>query len=306
MAKYIKPGREFNEAAQKEFQIFMANTLFASGFGFSKETRALMESTEKAHLTFTATAYVKMQFLIHKFSGEVAWHGVCRRTSDDKSEFVVEDILVYPQEVGSATVNTDQQDYQEWLYNQPDEVFNNIRFQGHSHVNMPVNPSGVDLDHQKNLLSQMADDMFYVFVIWNKRNERTVMIYDYLRNLFFDTKDVEVDISNDDQGFFDIVFAEEIAKTKPAATYTYANSYTNPSTLAKTSSVKATTVATTPTTAPTNTGIVSNQKPTGNGAVSRADGYAGTSCGNTYYLGQGQWVDDDYGCEGLASRWYED
>jgi len=158
-----------------------------------------------------------------EFKDEVAWHGsVCRmvndgragnsRTSDDEkvsasktldvsdfvSEFIIEDIFVYPQEVTGSTVNTDQVAYTEWLYGLDDDTFNTIRMQGHSHVNMGVSPSGVDDKHRQQILDQLEPDMFYIFMIWNKSLSTHTLIYDMASNILYEDKDVEVRLIEDD------------------------------------------------------------------------------------------------------------
>ena len=91
-----------------------------------------------------------------------------------------------------TNVNTDQKEYTQWLYAQEDEVFNAIRMQGHSHVNMGTSPSSVDLTHQEEILNQLDDDMFYIFMIWNKRLEHTVKIYDLASNTLYEDADIDL------------------------------------------------------------------------------------------------------------------
>lgn len=160
----------------------------------------------RATLFFTETAWAKMQYLVAVYDTEAAWHGVVKRIKDGESNFVVTDILVYPQEVSGATVNTDQTKYQEWLYSLDDDTFNNLKFQGHSHVNMATSPSPTDLDHQQSLVAQLDHSMFYIFVIWNKSNQRTVMIYDMAANTLFENSDVDVKVIQDDSvGFLKLM-----------------------------------------------------------------------------------------------------
>lgn len=112
--------------------------------------------------------------------------------------------MVYPQIVTGSQVDTDTVEYAKWLDwfddNEP-ETFRNIRMQGHSHVNFSCNPSSVDTSHQKDLLSQVRADQFYIFLIWNKKDERTILIYDFGKNILFETKDVEVKIIEDENSF---------------------------------------------------------------------------------------------------------
>lgn len=199
------------------------------------------KSDVRATLYFTAAAYMKMQYLIAVFDTEAAWHGVVKRVNDGESTFVVTDILVYPQEVTGATVTTDQIKYQEWLYDLDDDVFNSLRFQGHSHVNMGVTPSPVDIDNQTSILSQIEDDMFQIFVIWNKKNDRTIKIVDKAMNTIFDTSDVDVKIlaEDDRDGFYKLMSDAKEMITKKSYTWTSGwyqskvGSYTSPTAASK-------------------------------------------------------------------------
>lgn len=162
-------------------------------------------------------AWEKMQLLVKEFDKEVAWHGIAERC-EEKDTYLISDILVYPQEVTGSTVTTDQSKYENWLMSHDDEVFNNIRMQGHSHVNMAVSPSSVDLSLYERILDQLSSDMFYIFMIWNKRGEKTVKIYDLRENILFETADVTVTI----KGMEDMTeFLEEAKELVVTKTYNY-------------------------------------------------------------------------------------
>jgi len=144
----------------------------------------------------TQEAHKKMLTLVMDFTDEVGWHGTVSRLGDN--EFIIEDIFVYPQEVTSNTVNTDQFLYSEWLYGLDDETFDKIRMQGHSHVNMGVSPSGVDNKHRAQILDQLEPDMFYIFMVWNKSLAVHTLIYDMQRNILYEDNDVDVQLLGDD------------------------------------------------------------------------------------------------------------
>ena len=170
-----------------------------------------------AVLWLTPEAYNKTVALVTAFSDEVAWHGIAARYG--KGEFIIEDIMVYPQEVTGSTVNTDQDGYTKWLYEFDDDLFNRIRMQGHSHVNMGVSPSGVDSGHREKILSQLDGDMFYIFMVWNKRLETHTLIYDMARNVLYDDDDVEVKIVGDDSMDVFLADAKEKVQKKKAVAY---------------------------------------------------------------------------------------
>ena len=160
-------------------------------------------------------AYKKIIALVTGFTDEVGWHGTVSRVNDNPSEFVVEDIFVYPQEVTGSTVNTDQKAYTEWLYALEDDTFNKIRMQGHSHCNMGVSPSGVDDKHRQQILDMLEADMFYIFMIWNRSLSIHTLVYDMAQNVLYEDKDVEVKLLNGED--MDNFLADaQVKVTKPS------------------------------------------------------------------------------------------
>lgn len=162
--------------------------------------------SEKAHITFTPTAWIKMHTIVATCDKEAAWNATAVRDPDTPNGYIIKDVFVYPQEVTGVTVDRDAGAYMEWLNKFPDDVFNEIRVQGHSHVNMPVSPSGTDIEHQQEILDQMSGDMFYIILIVNKDMDIYVKIVDLLSNLIFESADVTYSI----QGFGLGEFLDEI------------------------------------------------------------------------------------------------
>ena len=196
MAKIIKITPECLQEIKRDFEKLLEDAKLADGkISFTKSFSTIKR---EATVWFTEIAWNKMQALVKEFDKEVAWHGLaCRGPDPEKDEYVISDILVYPQEVTGATVNTDQEKYQSWLMGHEDDVFNNIRMQGHSHVNMGVTPSTVDNSLYERILDQLDDTMFYIFLIYNKRGDKTYKIYDLAKNVLFETGDVTVKVMQD-------------------------------------------------------------------------------------------------------------
>ena len=163
----------------------MSGGVFNYSYDFAKK------DGPKAKLCFTPDAYLKTISLVNHFGGEVGWHGVIER-GEEENEFIVSDILVYPQLVTGSTVNTDQEEYQNWCQQVPDETFNKMHFHGHSHVNFSVSPSTVDMEHRNKIVSQLGENDFYVFAITNKKGDWSVAIYDMPANKLFETEDVDI------------------------------------------------------------------------------------------------------------------
>lgn len=223
MAKIIKLTPDCLTEIRKDFEAALAGAKLSDGrINFTKSFGVIQR---KATVYFSEIAWLKMQTLIREFDKEVAWHGLAYRGEDpEKDEYIIKDILVYPQEVTGATVTTDQSKYQMWLMEHDDDVFNNIRMQGHSHVNMSTNPSGVDTSLYDRILDQLDDTMFYIFLIYNKRGEKTFKIYDLAKNVLFETSDVTVKVMDDGLGL-DAFLADAKSKVQDRV---YSPGYTRP------------------------------------------------------------------------------
>ena len=219
MSKVIKLTTEQLQECRKDFDTALSTMKLTDGkISFIKTIAC---PNEKATLYFDPLAWRKMQTLVKEFDKEVAWPGVAYRGEDEtKNEYFITDILVYPQKVTGSTVNTDQEKYEMWLMQHEDEVFNNIRMQGHSHVNMPTSPSPVDETHQAKILEQLEDDMFYIFLIWNKSNSKFIKIYDLKKNILFETIDVTVEILDDGSGIDEFLAdAKKLVEDRPTTYY---------------------------------------------------------------------------------------
>ena len=200
------------------------------GFETKAITIDLESSKERAELIFTPTAWLKMKALVDAFSTEVEWHGLVRRAS--KNSFVVEDILNFAHEASGATVTSQQEAYNKFLDSLSDDVFDKLKFHGHSHVYMDTSPSCVDMRYRKNVVSNTGMpteeyDEFQIFVIWNKRNEYEAQIYDLTNNILYGKKDIDVHVAMEDGTTLES-FIEEAKKLVTTATHTtagYNNSY---------------------------------------------------------------------------------
>lgn len=221
MARTIRLDSEqaYKSLLQK-FAEFLKGKKFTDGkVQFSTDIGEQKE--RKCAVTFTGAAWMKMQYLIAVVdTQEVGWYCTARRGDDeDKDEYFIDDIILYPQQITGATVTEDTDE--EWTNELPDEVFANMKAHGHSHVNFACNPSPTDLHHQDEVLSTVRDDSFFIFFIYNKKGESNWRIFDYAKNVRFDTADVDVYVE-EDGGFFDLIeqVPKRIKKKTYASTYT--------------------------------------------------------------------------------------
>lgn len=198
---------------------------------FSLEFSFAEIDNRKAHIYISPKAWVKMFHLICTFKSEVEWHGTVERI--DESSFLIKDILVAPHEVTGATVTSDQKKYEEWLDSLPDDIFNSLRFHGHSHVNMGVTPSGVDMTYRRHILGNIGiptpgKDLFYIFMIFNKSCEVSAQIYDLTNNALYENGDITIDTILDENQFLSefSVQAKCLVTERVSTPYTGYNGYT--------------------------------------------------------------------------------
>lgn len=208
MSMPIKPTPEI-KAELIEKCIQQIESMSAFNGTFKIELSYKYSDNDKARVTFTPLAWRKQKRLVADFTTEVGWHGVCKRDPEDPAHFIVEDIIIFPQAVTGATVTPSQEEYDMWKGMLPDEQFNNLRFHGHSHVNMDVNPSGTDTTYQKKLsdgiegadftaeeraavLEAMGDTCFYIFMIMNKSGKFWIRIRDMFYNIEYAPNEIEV------------------------------------------------------------------------------------------------------------------
>ena len=194
MPRPIKMSEEIIQQMVSEFEQAVRDLKTVDGKVSYTRAVTYKSTGAKVVIEFSSIAFLKMTALIREFSSEVAWHGTVERISP--KWFLVKDILVYPQKVTGATVNTDQEAYAKWMQELDDETFNSLRFQGHSHVNMGVSPSSTDIENQSRIVSQFGSaDHFYIFMIWNKSMDFSARVFDMSANSIYDTDEVEVNVA---------------------------------------------------------------------------------------------------------------
>ncbi len=215
MSRPIIMTEQYMRECREDFEKALTLTKLADGkLSF---TKVFTCGNQKATVFFAPEAWAKMVMLVKEFDQEVAWHGVAQRTgNEDANEYIISDILVYPQTVSGASVEMDTEEYANWIMeNVEDERFNSIRMQGHSHVNMSVSPSSVDLNHQEEILNMLGDEDFYIFMIWNKSFASNTKVYDMKKNVLFENSDVTVKIIGGSEDLDEFLkSARDMVKTK--------------------------------------------------------------------------------------------
>ncbi len=197
MSRIYKLSDEDIKQLTIDFYDFVKTSTFTNGSVVFNHKLPKLEN--KANLIISETAYVKMIKLVKTFGTEVQWHGIAKKKNT--GEYVIEDILLFPHEVTSTTVISNLEEYEKWLDGLTDEQFNNLRLHGHSHVNMGVTPSSVDMKYRYDTLSTMTPQQsnpFYIYLILNKRDDCSVEIYDLEDNVVYSNEDVNITIELSD------------------------------------------------------------------------------------------------------------
>lgn len=185
MAQRITLTKEDTNKATIAFKQFLTK-LKTPSFTFKYDlTQTDIPKDQRPTIEFTDIAFLKIKALVAQAPGEVGWLGTVTRNN---RHFSIHDVMVYPQTVTSATVTTDDKEYMKWSLKQN---INKLRFQAHSHVNMGTSPSGVDNDLYQQYCQQLDNEDFFIFMIFNKKNEFSCILYDKKNNLRYDTKDID-------------------------------------------------------------------------------------------------------------------
>ena len=200
---------------------------FTQAFEYPEDTDK--KNTPKVFVDFTASAWSKMTMLVQGFDSEVAWNGLVKRVSD--THFLVYDILTFKQKVTSVTVDTDEEEYLNFLMNLSDEQAQDLLFHGHSHVNMATSPSATDIDHRAETIANAPKDKFYIFMIWNKSFSVSSAVYDFANNILYEGKEVVWDVLDDNGNSIRefLADANKMVTVEKAATYngSYSSGYTS-------------------------------------------------------------------------------
>ena len=224
--KKINIDETFKQDIIAKFTEYINKTKFTDNrITFTADINTAIDTTNITRPTvyISTTAYLKMLLYIRDTNVEIAWHGTVER-NQEQNWYHIKDVFLYPQIIRATTVDTDQEKYQEWLQNiEDDDIFNNIRFQGHSHVNMGVYPSETDLNMYNNFLQILPKNDYYIFMIMNKSGAITCFIYDLAKNLIYETADINIKILAPKT--HDLIKDIESEKTKycEKSTYTYTN-----------------------------------------------------------------------------------
>jgi hypothetical protein len=140
---------------------------------YSKAPAALpLEQPEAPVVYFTAETMSKVRYLVQQCDDEAAWFGVVEEVNDN--DFLVTQIFVPDQTVTGASVDIDGDAIAKMVHQHDiDSYF--LRYHGHSHVNMAVEPSGTD---QAHILDYLENYDWFIRSITNKKGDMRVDVFD--------------------------------------------------------------------------------------------------------------------------------
>lgn len=212
MAKPIYVSGEEIDRILREVKSQLMGIRCTGGIDIKKN---FTKDNRKATIYFTPEAWNRVLALVMAFETEVQWHGCVNRISNN--EFEIYDIIVPPHVVTGSTVTSDPVKYSDWITSLDDEVFNNLRFHGHSHVNMGCSPSGTDMKYRRDIVTQLPipqneeDDSFYIFLILNKKGDWSGEIYDVTNNALFSEDEIEIEVYDEEDSLLS-TFIEDAMK----------------------------------------------------------------------------------------------
>lgn len=166
------------------------------------------------HVIISDEALAKSKALVEQCQQEIAWHGIVN-ADREKGIYYIKDVVVPPQHVTGASVESDSNEWALWAAQFDNETFNEIRCHMHSHVNMSVFSSGTDDDYQKDVVTKDSNLDYYIFLIWNKRGELFARFYDVENNVMFDNKEFPVSYESGSINEWAAKEIEEKVKTAP-------------------------------------------------------------------------------------------
>lgn len=148
----------------------------------------------KLHVKFSTKAKRMCKQLVDQCDKEIAWNA--KVTYDrENNTITLDDILIFPQIVTGTTVDVEPTKYAMWVAGLDDDTVNNMRCHCHSHVNMGVFSSSTDDDYQKQLVRGNVRD-YYLFLIFNKKEQVWAKLYDIETNTVWENKDIVVEYSD--------------------------------------------------------------------------------------------------------------
>lgn len=145
-----------------------------------------------------ADVYREMKALVSECDKEIGWLCLSRKVFGVGYE--VYELIPVKQEITACTTDLNekglQEVYESFVANGRAEELNNIRFWGHSHVNMNPTPSGTDEDTFNEYINDCKD--YFIRFILNKKGNYSLDLADYNEGLIYTDLKYELIYSGDE------------------------------------------------------------------------------------------------------------
>jgi hypothetical protein len=157
-------------------------------------------STDFPSVYYTIEVFKMIEYIVYKQDKEVAWMGLVEKLSD--TEYLIYKIYIPKQVVASTSVDISENAIAELVNKIMDEGHDpsELRYHGHSHVNMEVHPSITDQQHMAEYIEN-AD--YFIREIRNKKTKSKVDVFDKNQNKVFHCVNTEIYELLQEQKFYD-------------------------------------------------------------------------------------------------------
>lgn len=162
----------------------------------------IKKDTKVTHLNYVIpkiiinqVAFASMGFYVRNVQTEVGWLGSISRLPT--GDFYIDEVFLLEQTVNGANTTITPDGYEalimKLLETGRKDVINKLKFWGHSHVHMDVEPSAQDED-TLNMLKPDTEADFFLRGIFNKNEKIKFTLYDYVHNLIIDNAPWEMEV----------------------------------------------------------------------------------------------------------------
>lgn len=210
-----------------------------------KSSLVVTSRHSKAIAVISRSLLTQVQYLVKNVPTECQWfHSITKTTYTDGIVFRIDELIIPPQEVTGATVDSSPADVKAMSdeiktvaggYNaEYNNMLKRIKCWSHSHVNMTPTPSGTDeqtfKEYVADTVTQNNDGEQYpvgMFIV-NKQNKYYLRIYDPELDLIFDGLTLHIEDQDVNLDYVDEAIKNKIVTKKQnfAAVYNQSKNYT--------------------------------------------------------------------------------